>query len=338
MPARKLHATEETIRRFESALRAGFWTYDFRTDVLEWSLGFYALFGLKPEVVMPDASLGASLVHPEDQQAWTEILTRARKSRQADRTVRIIRPDGQMIRVRSHYEGQFDRNGNMVAVYGTMIDVSQQEIEREEAEKGKAFAQSLRTLTRGVVWRAGPDGRLLDVGEWFRMTGETPDQAKDWDALSAIHPDDRSGFRAAWKTGVSSKAPVSYRARVRQRSGKYINYENRALPILDESGSIVEWHGYSFPITGPITGETAPETQRLTSAQIRAARALVDWSGPDLAARSGLSFSTIKRMEKSEQLVKLDSVKRVRSTLEGAGVRFASGGEGEVSVALVARK
>jgi PAS domain S-box-containing protein len=330
MPAIKLFALEEYIRRFESALGAGFWTYDLRSGVLHWSHGFYSLFGLKPDVVLPDAELGASLIHPEDQQEWSEVLKLARRSRQVDRTIRIIRPDGQMLRVRSHFEGQFDRNGGLVAVFGTLIDISRHESDREEAEKGRAFAQSLRALTQGVIWRAEPDGRLLDVGEWFRMTGETAEQAKDWDALAAIHPDDRAGFRAAWQAGVEAKAPVNYRARVRQRSGKYVDYENRALPIFDEDGNVIEWHGYS----SPISNEATQATRRLTSAQIRAARALLDWSGPDLAERSGVSFSTIKRMEKSQDLVKLESVQRLRTTLEQAGINFSGNADGDVSVTL----
>lgn len=330
MPARKLIAMEDRIRRLESGLRAGHWSYDMRSRVLEWSHGFYALFGLKPEAVMPDATVAGGLVHPEDQQEWGEILTLAKRSRQTDRIIRIIRPDGQMIRALSHYEGQFDRSGNLVAVHGTLIDVSQQATEREEAEKAWTFARSLRTLSQGVVWRAGPDGRLLDMDDWFRLTGETPEQARDWATLAAVHADDRDTFRAAWQRGFDEKTPISYRARVRDRSGKYVVYESRALPILDDQGEVLEWHGFSLPIPNG----AAQSSKRLTSAQVRAARALIDWSGPDLAERSGVSFSTIKRMEKSEELVKLDSVQRVRSTLEQAGVSFSTGANGEVSVTI----
>lgn len=330
MPARKLVATEEHLRKLETALRAGFWTYDLRSGVVEWSAGFYALFGLKPEVVLPDVATAAGLVHPEDQQDWGEILHLARKSRQTDRTIRIIRPDGQMIWVRSHFEGKFDRNGSLVAVHGILLDVSTQEIEREDAKRDQTFVHSLKKLTHGSVWRAGPDGKLIDKGEWLRLTGDTTEQTTDWDSLNSIHPDDRAIFRTAWQEGISRKAPISFTARVRDRSGKYIAYENRATPIEDDQENLIEWHGFSLPLTTT----TALDTQRLTSAQIRAARALLDWTGPELAERSGVSFSTIKRMEKSEEVVKFDSVKRVRATFEDAGVRFSSGANGDVSVSL----
>ncbi len=61
----------------------------------------------------------------------------------------------------------------------------------------------------------------------------------------------------------------------------------------------------------------------LTAAQIRAARALVDWSGPKLAEAAGLSLPTI-RMESAvgPGRSSVDNVEAVRSALEAAGVIF----------------
>ncbi|MBK6704098.1 MAG: helix-turn-helix transcriptional regulator [Caulobacteraceae bacterium] len=62
----------------------------------------------------------------------------------------------------------------------------------------------------------------------------------------------------------------------------------------------------------------------LTSAQVRAARALLDWSQRDLAAKSKLSVPTIKRMEGAmgpERSTEAN-VDAVRRALEGAGVVF----------------
>ncbi len=67
----------------------------------------------------------------------------------------------------------------------------------------------------------------------------------------------------------------------------------------------------------------------LTAAQIKAARALVDWSQPELAEASGLSMPTIRRMEGPlgpgrSTAVNVDAVQRA---LEGAGVVFLEAGE-----------
>ncbi len=62
----------------------------------------------------------------------------------------------------------------------------------------------------------------------------------------------------------------------------------------------------------------------LIAAQIRAARALLDWSQRQLAEKSKLSVPTIKRMEGSmgpERSTEAN-VEAVRRALEGAGIVF----------------
>lgn len=62
----------------------------------------------------------------------------------------------------------------------------------------------------------------------------------------------------------------------------------------------------------------------ITSGQIRAARALLDWTVQKLADKSSLGFTTIVRMESANgvppsQAKTLDAV---QTTLEAAGVEF----------------
>ncbi|KIP99529.1 hypothetical protein RU07_18755 [Agrobacterium tumefaciens] len=60
----------------------------------------------------------------------------------------------------------------------------------------------------------------------------------------------------------------------------------------------------------------------LGPAQIRGARALLGWSAAELAEHSGVSFSTIRRMEISAETVRKEALSRVRDTLKRAGVNF----------------
>jgi transcriptional regulator with XRE-family HTH domain len=62
----------------------------------------------------------------------------------------------------------------------------------------------------------------------------------------------------------------------------------------------------------------------LTSAQIRAARALLRWSAEDLARKSTLGVTTIRRAELTEGETSLTTANdlAVRRTLEAAGVEF----------------
>jgi transcriptional regulator with XRE-family HTH domain len=62
----------------------------------------------------------------------------------------------------------------------------------------------------------------------------------------------------------------------------------------------------------------------LTSAQIRAARALIRWSAEELAKASEIGVSTIRRAELEPSETKLTRVndQAIRRTLEAAGVLF----------------
>jgi hypothetical protein len=62
----------------------------------------------------------------------------------------------------------------------------------------------------------------------------------------------------------------------------------------------------------------------LTAAQIRAARALLGWSQPTLAAASGLSLPTIVRMEGQQGPGRSSAgnVEAVTRALQDAGVEF----------------
>ena len=63
---------------------------------------------------------------------------------------------------------------------------------------------------------------------------------------------------------------------------------------------------------------------KMTSEQIRAARMLLRWEQKDLAAASGVSLPTIKRIETKAGPVPAytSTVDKIRDALEGAGVVF----------------
>ena len=65
----------------------------------------------------------------------------------------------------------------------------------------------------------------------------------------------------------------------------------------------------------------------LTSAQIRAARALIRWTAEDLARETALSVATIRRAELSEDETSMTPASdlAVRRALEAAGVEFIDG-------------
>ena len=73
--------------------------------------------------------------------------------------------------------------------------------------------------------------------------------------------------------------------------------------------------------------KTFGQPPALTSAQLRAARALIRWSAEDLAHESALGIATIRRAELRGNGTKLTAANdlAVRRALEAAGVEFIDG-------------
>ncbi len=62
----------------------------------------------------------------------------------------------------------------------------------------------------------------------------------------------------------------------------------------------------------------------ITTSQIRAARALVRWSATDLANKSGIGISTIKRLEVMSGVpsINISTMVAIQGALESAGIEF----------------
>jgi len=329
---RPYRAAEARLKVVEEKLRAGTWIFDFETAEVIWSEGLFKLFGLDSNTVVPTLDLFKSLIHPDDRLVHSSFNEMAEDSRIRDRKFRLIRPDGRLLHVHNLAEPHFDRSGRLTLLFGIAIDITATEHFRSGLQTQKQVIEILRDLAAGSVWRADRDGKLKDLEHWSRLTGQTMEEARDWTRLAAIHPDDHDHFRNAWQRATSNAREFQSRIRVRLKSGQYVTVAARGLPIRDEGGDVLEWVGFS-EITGPSMGEAD-----MQPAQIRAARALLDWSGPELAERAGISFSTLRRMEKAVESVQIDNVAKVRNTLIENGIGFHDDGSGRLGVSFVTER
>lgn len=78
------------------------------------------------------------------------------------------------------------------------------------------------------------------------------------------------------------------------------------------------------------------KSDSLTSAQIRAARALLRWSAADLARESSVGANTVRRAEVAESVTSLTAANElaIRRAFESAGVEFINENGGGAGVRL----
>ncbi|WP_352759777.1 helix-turn-helix transcriptional regulator [Mesorhizobium sp. M0510] len=71
--------------------------------------------------------------------------------------------------------------------------------------------------------------------------------------------------------------------------------------------------------------------------QVRAARALIDWTRDDLANASGLTVRTLARIESSQTIPRQTTLEALAKALEAAGIEFISQNGGGPGVRLARR-
>ena len=192
--------------------------------------------------------------------------------------------------------------------------------------------------TAAYSWTFDADGRALDCDFWTTLTGQSlKDAPKIWQ--EALHPDDRERVRAAWNTAFVHGQPYNIDLRIRGIDGIHRWFNARAAPMRSTEGTIVRWVGITLRLNDvPINGRggpvaiaaatTAADTATMPAAIARAARAMLDWSAEELSNRSGVSISTIRRLERDDSNggARRTSAERLRRAYTAAGIGFTSDG------------
>lgn len=184
--------------------------------------------------------------------------------------------------------------------------------------------------TTVVTWAVEKDGMVVDIPEWSRLTGQTSGEAKGEGWMNAIHPDDRNRVSAAWHTAIEHGSTYNTDYRIYCADGIYRWFNVRGAPILDPDGNIIQWIGVVLDVPGhhrfghATTTSDDVEIVDISPEALRASRSLLNWTVVELSTRSGVSLSTIKRLESpsTSNRARSENILRLISTITGAGVKL----------------
>jgi PAS domain S-box-containing protein len=316
----------ETLRFIEEKGGAGIWSWDLKTQKMQWSRGVYALLGLEPDSVEPSYALLRSMTHPEDRRPEGELERVLGDAMPIDREFRIIQANRRVRWLSSRGEVLLDQAGKPARAIGVIFDVTRRREASLAKQASDARYRALVEAIATVVWTSDPQGKVTDIPEWRKLTGQTTEQVAGWGWLDALHPDDRANALETWHRAVEKGEMYDAEFRIRRRSGDYRWYNCRAAPVRNGDGSIREWVGICIDVHDRKVWAPAVNapSAALTGAQIRAARGILNWSVRDLAEAAKVSPSTIRRLEENSAAPAghEPSLEPIREMLERSGVEF----------------
>ena len=317
---------QAVLRLMEEQGQIGYWWHDLATDRITVSSGLARISGTPVSVPRTRQSM-LGMIHPQDrpfQADQTELIDNGQPLR---REFRIVRPDGTIRWVSSRIDVVLGHEGRPLRFIGIVTDIT----ERREAQRAIEFNHGRRTAlieaTSALTWIADLSGRVADHSAWCVLTGMESEHCDGEGWVDAVHPNDRDRVRTAYRAAIAKGTTYDIDYRILTRGGEYRWFNARSAPVRDPVGTIREWQGVLLPIVGEDRGDAgegdAQHLPTLTGSQIRGARGLLDWSLAQLASASGVSVSTIKRMEDgNEGSTRASKSEAVRRALQTGGIIF----------------
>lgn len=255
-----LRKREAELQRAQAIARCGSWEYDVLQDQLSWSEELYRIHGWQPDQppVMGEAVL--AYLHPEDQDKYRrEVLDKAQTLQPFESDLRIVHADGTIVYIESRGEPVFDSQHNLIAIRGTVQDVSDRKRVEEALRKSEANLKRAQAIAHLGHWEYNRQTQAVYWSEELRrIHGLDPEQPITLaDAVRFAHPDDNKKYRHEILDPVEAETAFATDLRIVCDDGTVRFIEARGEPRFNAHQQIVGYQGTVQDITDRKLAEEA---------------------------------------------------------------------------------
>lgn len=154
--------SEQRLKLALDIVDMGTWDWDIPTDTIVWSDNVEQIHGLEPDSFDRTYESWLKLVHPEDQERVTALVSAALSDGvgRYDAELRICRPNGEVRWLRGRGQAYYDADARPVRMVGTVMDITERrwvEAElrraRDEAEEARAAAEAASAAKNAFLSR-----------------------------------------------------------------------------------------------------------------------------------------------------------------------------------------
>src|SRR5882762_9292306 len=215
-----------------------------------WSPELFRIHGLDPSGKAPTVEEYMGLVHPEDREFVTETIQRLiAEGRGFDFTKRIVRPDGEIRRVRC-VGSRATHAGAVQEFIGTGMDVTEHELLTQELGRREAYLAEAQRLSHTGSFGWKPDtGEIMWSAETYRIfqydRTTKPTVAL---VLQRVHPEDVALVKHTIERAAQDGKDFVSEHRLLMPDGSIKNVHAVAHALRDGSGSI-EFVGAVMDVT-----------------------------------------------------------------------------------------
>lgn len=245
--------------------RIGTWHWVPAHDRVVWSAGLFRVFERDPALPLPRFEEHLQIYTPSSRARLAAAVANALETGEPfNLELEILLADGKTRWIAGSGEAEFGPNGEVEALRGTAMDITQQKRDAERMTLSEARYRSLVRATADIVAAGRLDGstmELAEVDEFRAFTGLTAEQTAYGGWAAAIHPDDAEATLRQWQEAVTAGKMMEMEYRLRRADGVYRTMVVRAAPVRADSGEILEWVSTLTDVTERRAAEQAQREQ-----------------------------------------------------------------------------
>jgi PAS domain S-box-containing protein len=160
-----------------------------------------------------------------------------------DFVYRGLSGNGSPMYVRASGKPVFDTNGKFRGYRGTGTDVTALMRAQEALRESERSSRSAIDGIAGLLAIMAPNGELETVNrQCLEYFGRSLEWLANWGTNDAVHPEDLPRVLELFKRAMASGIPYHFDQRLRRFDGEYRWFDNRGVPIRDDSGRIARWY------------------------------------------------------------------------------------------------
>lgn len=134
---------EQQLSEAQALAHMGHWRWEVGSATIEWSAELYNIFGVTPEDYTPAMDNINTLVHRRDLGRIYQAFQRAIiQQHDYEMDFRCLRPDGTIRMIRCEGRCELDAEGEVIALYGIMQDITQQKEHEQALREAKESAEN----------------------------------------------------------------------------------------------------------------------------------------------------------------------------------------------------
>ncbi|MGZ5192018.1 MAG: PAS domain-containing protein, partial [Flavisolibacter sp.] len=248
----KFRKSEHLYKQAQSLAHVGNWSWDMRSNHIEWSDELYRIYGMELKAGNFSYEEYLSHIHPNDlKKVKDQVQHSIEKKEPWEYTHKLITKDGVVKTVHATGEILLDEKGEVYMLIGTAQDISEREVLIEKLQQSDAFYRQAQALSRmgNFVWDIKTN-EVVWSDEVYHIYNIPKDHPVTFQtAFDPILPLHKKNVQDSIEKTIHLKKGhgVSYAIKHHDGSIKYINLETDV--ILDENGIVQKIMGTAQDVT-----------------------------------------------------------------------------------------